>query len=217
MSLDLKRLSIEKLLPDIRRLEENKQWPGFKEDGRYGVDTYYVDYARLGHRFAPATILEIGVKYGYSAIALCKGSNYKTGRKVEYYGVDNQFFEGSNYEASCLIARFSFIQFTLYNHNILQGLPEELDSMRFDLIHLDANHKFPGILVELEIALQHVNKRGVIVIDDYFAPHLSEPVDDFLQILRDAEAEEDGGYVTRFSRTEVTYNERNQLIIVMKK
>lgn len=174
-------LDIEEMLPHIRKAESkisNELWHGF--DCNYGVYTYYADYVKIGYQYAPITILEFGVKFGYSGIALCKGAHLKIGETIQYFGVDIGFFENSNALAKKHFSMYPYVNCNFFKHDLFSGIPCSIKGKSFDLVHVDAAHTMNGILNELGLAFKVVKQGGVVVCDDYNYAHVKEPIDLFL-------------------------------------
>lgn len=58
----------------------------------YGDNSYYADYAGIAKKYPSDTILEIGVRFGYSGVALCKGVLEAGVKKLAYTGLDAEMF-----------------------------------------------------------------------------------------------------------------------------
>jgi predicted O-methyltransferase YrrM len=138
-------------------------------------EDYYELYYAISKFYQPESILEIGVRYGYSLYSLVKGSD-----KVNFvlgYDID-EYDEGSLAVAEKNLKEFlsDDIEIIMQNENT-QGI-QELDGF-VDMIHIDGDHSYDGKLHDLEITKQ---KCKVLIIDDY--EHIREvkmATDDFIR------------------------------------
>lgn len=126
---------------------------------------YYELYYAISKFYQPESILEIGVRYGYSLYSLVKGSD-----KVNFvlgYDID-EYDEGSLAVAEKNLKEFlsDDIEIIMQNENT-QHI-EELDGF-VDMIHIDGDHSYDGKVHDLEITKQ---KCKVLIIDDY--EHIKE-------------------------------------------
>jgi hypothetical protein len=136
---------------------------------------YYELYYAISKFYQPESILEIGVRYGYSLYSLVKGSD-----KVNFilgYDID-EYDEGSLAVAEKNLKEFlsDDIEIIMQNENT-QNI-QELDGF-VDMIHIDGDHSYDGKLHDLEITKQ---KCKVLIIDDY--EHIREvkmATDDFIR------------------------------------
>jgi hypothetical protein len=131
-----------------------------KHDEYLKSGIYYEYYYAISKYYNPKSILEIGVRYGYSMGCLIKGSD-----KIESVtGIDCDSYE----KDSLLIAEKNIkkyikdnIDFEFINkdsHSI-----EKLDK-KFDLIHVDGDHSYQGKIQDLNLIKEACN---VAIIDDY--------------------------------------------------
>jgi predicted O-methyltransferase YrrM len=149
-----------------------------KQSGDDFVDTQetYTWYRALSAAKAPKSILELGVRYGYAAIAMLQGANWAGIKEPLYVGVDCQF-DGIN---SNEIALKSINEHTKSKAVILSvdtrntaGANAAINGYgTFDIVHVDADHSISGIANELEIAQMWVKPTGLIVIDDCDVDHV---------------------------------------------
>jgi hypothetical protein len=170
----------------------------------FGELTYYADYCGIGKKYGPKSILEIGVRYGYSGISLCAGSLMNPdnqGETVEYYGMD---WEGVGHPAGSpadilalpplAVAQRNFL--TLFGMPIELGFlvvpilnlvntqvdewPEEVTGRTFDLINVDGDHSFVGALKDCWNCWPLLNPGGLMLIDDMCFPEVNEAVRGFV-------------------------------------
>lgn len=123
---------------------------------------YYKVKYDIAKRFNPKTILEIGVRAGYSAYSFL--SACPTAR---YTGIDaeNKTHGGQGgpwmWYAQELLEKF--------DAKFKQADSQKLDKIdgTYDFIHIDGDHTTAGLLHDLEICWPAMNNGGVILVDDY--------------------------------------------------
>ncbi|MBI5817469.1 MAG: class I SAM-dependent methyltransferase [Verrucomicrobia bacterium] len=121
---------------------------------------YYEYYWALGHHYRPTTVLEIGVRLGYSLASIIAGS----GRVSYAQGIDNQqYVAGSLTKAKDTITRFVSSSVVLDFRAVDSQALKALDR-NFDLIHIDGDHSATGCAHDLQLA---IGRTRVIVVDDY--------------------------------------------------
>ncbi len=124
----------------------------------------WVPYYRMKYAICkainPHSILEMGVRYGYSAITFLTASQNAT-----YLGIDNDTdsFGGSRgaIEWAKKITKNSNATFLIANTQDMEYLP----GVDYDLIHIDGQQDGDGTFHNLELALQ---KAKWILMDGYF-------------------------------------------------
>lgn len=131
---------------------------------------YFSDYAGMAAKYRPARILEIGVRFGYTAICMMWGLHQTDPQaKVVYRGIDDESYH------PCLVqANYNFLQavpwadaHAMRYNSITQGIPPEhriLD--HWDFVHIDGNHDYLGVANDLERVWQLVSDGGIILLDD---------------------------------------------------
>ncbi len=143
------------------------QWDGFKKD--FGVKTYYADYVKAGFKYKPKSIMEIGIRFGYSAMALVYGSQRAGIKDINLVGLDDEgYHQGSNQEAADhFLKLFPECNAKFYTINtVTNGFPEEIEDQTFDLIHVDGNHSVAGALKDMMNSWRILNKGGLMIVDD---------------------------------------------------
>lgn len=128
----------------------------------------YAWYYAIAHHFRPRRIAEIGVRFGYSATAMMKGSLDAGVGKVDYAGFDNgNYIPGSNWvfrnslSTSAIAHRVNAQLFDLNTQNC-NGLA--VDSI--DLFHVDGDHTYAGAIHDLNLAREVTRDGGIILVDD---------------------------------------------------
>lgn len=142
----------------------------------FGENTYYSDYAGIARKYAPRHVLEIGVRYGYSGIALCLGAIAAGVEAPIYHGCDAEYFAGPdgyrNYRSNAVAAE-NFRRFVpgveahLHSMNtVAHGLPPEVLVQQFDLVNVDGDHSYAGCLKDLRQTWPLLAPTGVVIVDD---------------------------------------------------
>lgn len=125
-------------------------------EGEDGFD-YCQSIYELSRHFKPKYGLEIGVRFGKSALATMLGSP-----KMKLIGVDpNPEFPVEEFLKEKVGGRFIFI-----NNASPQALEQFPDDM-FDWIYIDGRHDYMGVKDDFYASWRLLNKGGVMVFDDY--------------------------------------------------
>lgn len=136
----------------------------------YGDDVfteYFSFYAGMSRRHKPKRIFEIGVRYGYNAIAMLVAQHKLPGApKPEFVGVDDE----SYHFGSCDRANQNFAKVVPWaKAQCLKacswyGLPNGIGT--FDFISVDAHHDRAAILNDASRAWPILNDGGIMYFDD---------------------------------------------------
>jgi predicted O-methyltransferase YrrM len=125
---------------------------------------YYEYYYAISKFYQPSSILEIGVRFGYSLGSMIKGSD-----KIQFVkGIDCEDpFYGVNTLKTAEINIKKYINPNVKCEFLNQDSHsiKELDQ-KYDLIHIDGDHSYEGKIKDLNLALDHCK---VLVVDDYFS------------------------------------------------
>lgn len=144
----------------------------------FGEQTYYADFAGIARKYAAARILEIGVRYGYSGIAMCRGAVAAGITQPRYVGLDAEFFSGpgdddvyglyrSNAVAAENFKRFaSEARASFYTCDTRQGLPAFLLKLKFNLINVDGDHSYEGCYGDLCRVWPRAAPGCIVIVDD---------------------------------------------------
>ena len=146
----------------------------------------YTWYYAVGKAVAPRNVLELGVRYAYSAISLLKGADWAGANGLHFTGIDSEsdgvssnltamdniassfnWVERSRIEDYCRIFK-SDTKCIHETNSVINGRGP------FDLVHIDGDHSEQGILNEISIAKTWVRAQGVILIDDLDTHHVLE-------------------------------------------
>ena len=168
-----------------------------KQPGDDFVDTHdtYTWYRAIGAAKVPASILELGVRYGYSLIALGKGAcdagSDSLGRCLKIVGIDAETdgVQSNRVARRYLRAVFPEADVWIPDYNTCNPgsvnaiLGTSLNKFPFDIVHVDGDHSETGIQNELVIAEQQIASDGWVLIDDIDTPHIKAVADEFCSKL----------------------------------
>jgi len=140
--------------------------PGEEKFGRRDFYEYYREKFRICRLCGPASIAEIGVRWGYSAFAfLCAapGASY-TGFDLiggGHGGVADDTFPR--------VAELLEQNFPGSKIDLIHADTRTLESLggSFDFIHVDGNHSIMAVAHDLKIAFESLSPGGVLLVDDY--------------------------------------------------
>lgn len=131
-------------------------WDLWKGEGADGAD-YCESIYQLSQYFKPKKGLEIGVRFGKSALATLLGSP-----DMILVGVDpNPEYPVEEFMKKHVGNRFRFIKD--FSPNALKVFKPEV----FDWIYVDGNHSYNDILMDFNAAWPLLSKGRVMVFDDY--------------------------------------------------
>ena len=125
-------------------------------------NNYYEWYFTYARQVRPRRVLEIGVRLGYSAIAMLLG----------YPGVGELvLFDDGSYGHSVQDAakniRRAAGSVRIVAHRLNTQAVRRLPATgKFDLIHVDGDHTYQGTIHDLGLVLPLLSRRGVVVLDD---------------------------------------------------
>lgn len=134
---------------------------------------YFKDKKDIADGLKMNSIIEIGVRTGYSALAFLTSHP-----KASYIGYDNC--------SECNAAQIEWAKTLLskFNAKIVIADTQKLNSLkeRADFIHVDGDHTEKGADHDLHLAIQALNPGGTVLIDDYdYIPTVRKAVDKFLK------------------------------------
>ncbi len=171
------------LLADVVH-PDDKEWVGRPEPT-------YIFYSDVGSFVADEcpgqpviSILEMGVRYGYSAVAMIQGiqarrkNAHYIGIDVELDGVPSNDIAGGN----IMMYAQSWDIYKVHTSDFME-IVHAMDSRKFDIVHVDGDHSVDGILNELGIALAYVKPSGFILVDDLDTPHVKAATLDLCEKL----------------------------------
>tara|TARA_R110002096_G_scaffold186882_1_gene366030 strand:+ start:2322 stop:2906 length:585 start_codon:yes stop_codon:yes gene_type:complete len=150
----------DKLRPFIQRYEIGESF--LQHPNYYGL------YYDIGMKMKPRGILEIGVRFGYSALSMILGCEGKT----NFIGIDAEMYNpGSNSVATESIK--SVIKGTCSIDNINTAHIKSINlshEFKPDIIHVDACHTELGMIHDLNLVLPHMNDHTALIVDDMNHP-----------------------------------------------
>lgn len=148
--------------------------------------SYYADFCGLGFKYRPKRVLEIGVRYGYSGMAVCTGAHEAGEVSITYTGIDAILLcQDSNAIAEAKFAEFCPWVTTRFFHRntLIQGLPKKLAREQFDYILVDGDHSYEGAFTDLTNCWPLLASGGLLVIDDIGMVNVKRAVDEHTAAL----------------------------------
>jgi predicted O-methyltransferase YrrM len=128
---------------------------------------YYFNKYRICRSFAPNSVLEIGVRFGYSAHAFMS-----TGTNLLYTGIDSNNPKHGGWKTPTLDWAKSMLNRTCKNRFftptfIVADTQNDCIALttKYDFVHIDADHSFSGCFKDL-INFWPITNR-VMLVDDY--------------------------------------------------
>jgi predicted O-methyltransferase YrrM len=145
--------------------------------GHFGQHTYYASFAGIAKKYAPQAILEIGVRFGYSAIAMCLGAIAGGVSYPLYMGLDACFFSHPNHpeKLSNEVAGEHFrrifpnaeVLAALHRCDTRQGLASEAAEYSiYNLINVDGDHSYEGCYRDLVNVWPLAAPGAIVIVDD---------------------------------------------------
>ena len=148
---------------------------------------YYEIYYALSKYYQPKSILEIGVRYGYSLYSMVCGSDvienvagYDLEETLNGYHLPNNLNYHNKSKFEIVQENFDLFCNKKINLNLKYVNTQKINELNdyYDLIHIDGDHSIEGKLHDLEITK---NKCKVVIIDDYaLHSNVRQGVDIFL-------------------------------------
>jgi len=152
----------------------------YKNDTIAGIRKFKFKNA-VANYIKPNTILEIGVRLGYSAAAFLTASP-----NASYLGIDIDKKWECGEPGYCEIAERmlkSHFQNAKIEIIIADSQSDEsykiLENRKFDLVHIDGDHSFKGCLNDLSLVEKH--SKYILVDDIKFIPEVKQSTDLFLK------------------------------------
>ena len=155
---------------------------------------YFGHYGGMVYKFKPRRFLEIGARYGYTAIVVCQAALAAGVAPFEYLGIDDESYPPAKgvTVGSCAWANQNFAKLSLQNmaravkwNSITQGLPPNCGV--FDMIHIDGNHDTGPVLGDIGHCWPVLNEGGFLLFDDYQMPPVKRAIEQWLEGFVDAE------------------------------
>jgi len=140
---------------------------GDPKDWLHGGNYYEWHYS-IARAAAPARILEIGVLYGYSAVAMIQGAIDAGTPNPEFIGIDRCFQDPKSNERAEAGLKMAFQKRGWSNFRIEDREGDQVyDLGEFDLIHVDADHDSPLSTSQFVAAWAQLKPGGWCLIDDW--------------------------------------------------
>ena len=138
------------------------------------IENYYHYYYDLVREKNIQTVLEIGVRAGYSMYAMASAN-----LKLDYTGIDLNHGTHGGIVGAINHAKGLAKDFPEANISITEGNSEHYKVEKFyDLIHIDGDHSYRGCMADLEKFTLHGK---YIFIDDYdYIGQVKKAVDEFI-------------------------------------
>jgi len=137
---------------------------------------YYEIYYAISKYFNPKSILEIGVRFGYSLFTMISASDFierAVGYDIDEYEKDG--LEKAKKEIETRLKPGVELSLELKDSQSIS----ELDSF-YDIIHIDGDHSYGGKVHDLNLT---IGKSSVVIVDDYYhVPAVKKSVDEFIAI-----------------------------------
>lgn len=158
----------------------------------YGKEAYtkFAYYWAYANYFKPETILEIGVRHGYSLLSMALGHSdhipiftTKEGETNHIYKTPYMLGIDSAKEATFENVQKWESEYGLYGLHLYEGDSKNITKFEaaFELIHIDGDHTPEGCLNDLKLCWPALEKGGVLIVDDYISiSTVKETVDNFL-------------------------------------
>lgn len=132
-----------------------------KEDDHYLHGVTYALYYEIGKLLKPKSVLEIGVRNGYSLASICSGAEIKD----QVYGIDFETYvtDSVHIATKALKDEYGINAQIVHADSHLVDVQKEFGRNRFDLIHIDGDHSTNGALMDLLKFSKFTNR---MLVDD---------------------------------------------------
>lgn len=141
------------------------------------VEQQYLWYRRIGKALQPKRLLEVGVGFGYSTLAMLSDLE----EPPEVWWIDNEsgWSRSIDHAQDCMWDGYG-IRGRWYKDwsrfcKSAKTIPQ------FDLIHVDAGHTYDDVLIDLELASYVRADEGHILVHDTDDPPVSEAIGNFVK------------------------------------
>ncbi|MDJ0618998.1 MAG: class I SAM-dependent methyltransferase [Calothrix sp. MO_192.B10] len=173
---------VERNFAYIESVIVEEDWEIFGNHHHIATSQYYNFYYSYARSWQPKSILEIGVRRGYSAVAMAIGAGNNL---VNFVGIDSETDVplSSNYAKeilqNCSQAEIKLINLDTQKENLADNIG------KFDLIHVDADHTFYGCISDILLALYLSHPGTKIIIDDCLYAPVRAAVESVIKIYPD--------------------------------
>jgi predicted O-methyltransferase YrrM len=149
-------------------------YPGDRDKDFIIVNNYYAWYYTYGKIYRPKSYMEIGVRLGYSTIAVGLGSKELT----DIYLFDNNSGEYRLKEGEKNIKKM--LPCTRIHLYLTDTQKMNTLNFKVDMAHIDGAHTREGVKHDLHLVSKCINLGGWVIIDDTKWKHIHDGVCDFL-------------------------------------
>lgn len=153
------RFVVDKNHPWLKTLFKILQANDIKNPHYLEGITYPV-YYEIGAALKPKSILEIGVRFGYSLASLSSGAGITTdifGIDYESYALDSVAIATKSLKSLGIEANI------IYGNSHHFDVEKSFGRKQFDLVHIDGDHTTNGALIDISKYSMYTNK---ILVDD---------------------------------------------------
>ncbi len=167
---------------EFQRAFEAVYWPGDGQDRKARLQLGAHAYAKylIASELRPCSVVEIGVRAGYSGWALCLGA----GTTPSYYGIDSLGgLHGGTTDKRAWAHAKGIVSLVAHGVTMLQASSHDVKALGpADLYHVDGDHSVEGALADVELCWAARSDRSTILVDDYdWEPMVRDAVVKFLQ------------------------------------
>ena len=138
--------------------------------------------------YRPQHILEIGVRLGYSAVAMLYENDVE-----RYVGIDNDSLVADGLEkAEANLSHLVWkgrvsLSFDLFNTDTQKpdntAMEKYLEHEDFDLVHIDGDHSYKGAMRDMQTFWPKVTNGGHMLVDDsIYIPEVRKACEDFAKM-----------------------------------
>lgn len=135
-------------------LQEKDKEPHYVKGSTYPL------YYEVGAALKPKSILEIGVRFGYSLASLSSGA----GITSDVFGIDFESYELNSISiATDSLKSLGITANIIYGDSHVFDVEKSFGRKYFDLVHIDGDHSTNGALIDIAKFSKYTNK---ILVDD---------------------------------------------------
>jgi len=163
-----------------------KTLPHVERDADYlNAPDYYPRLNALARDLRATRILEVGVRYGYSAVAFVYRNPVR-----EYVGIDYELYDPESSRKSRAnldyLNTLQSVEFRLIRKNTQELTGLDFLEGTFDFIHIDGDHSYEGALTDLKNFWNVLESGGHMLVDDsIFLPSVANACATFAAIVEE--------------------------------
>jgi predicted O-methyltransferase YrrM len=148
-------------------------------------ENYYQMYFAIASAVRPRTYLEIGTRFGYSTVAVARGSEeLKRVVSCDLQTYDNPYLLSSQEIAERNLRSSGFAGETRFISDDSRRLAQHIAAELFDLILVDGDHSYEGCRSDILTCYEMLGPRGILMIDDLDQPPVFSAVSDCMRDLK---------------------------------